>query len=122
MGDFEELFGSCLSYFFLRCWILHSDWQSGLGCFEKIQAPVLVLKNSLKRETGSKMQHANIQASRVVAAIICTTLGPQSLLKMLLDAGEGFAVTNDGNVILQELDLAHPTAKSMVELNRTQDE
>ncbi|XP_034702009.1 cinnamoyl-CoA reductase 2-like [Vitis riparia] len=52
---------------------------------------MLVIKNSLKRETGSKMQHANIQASRAVAAIICTTLGPRSPLKKLLDAGEGFA-------------------------------
>lgn len=108
-----------VSVFFLRCWILHSDWQSGLGCFEKIQAPVLVLKNSLKRETGSKMQHANIQASRTVAAIIRTTLGPQSLLKTLLDAGGGIVVTNDRKAILQELDLAHPTTKSMVELSRT---
>ncbi|KAA3471252.1 T-complex protein 1 subunit gamma [Gossypium australe] len=31
-------------------------------------------------------------------------------------------VTNDGNAILRELDLAHPAAKSMIELSRTQDE
>ncbi|XP_074568563.1 T-complex protein 1 subunit gamma-like [Curcuma longa] len=30
--------------------------------------------------------------------------------------------TNDGNAILRELDLAHPAAKSMIELSRTQDE
>jgi T-complex protein 1 subunit gamma len=59
---------------------------------------------------------------QAVADIIRTTLGPQSMLKMLLDAAGGIVVTNDGNCILRELDLAHPAAKSMIELSRTQDE
>ncbi|KAG6533296.1 T-complex protein 1 subunit gamma-like [Zingiber officinale] len=87
-----------------------------------MHAPVLVLKDSLKRESGSKVRHANIQASKAVADIIRTTLGPRSMLKMLLDAAGGIVVTNDGNAILRELDLAHPAAKSMIELSRTQDE
>ncbi|XP_019059084.1 PREDICTED: T-complex protein 1 subunit gamma-like [Tarenaya hassleriana] len=87
-----------------------------------MHAPVLVLKDSLKRESGTKVHYANIQASKAVADIIRTTLGPRSMLKMLLDAGGGIVVTNDGNAILRELDLAHPAAKSMIELSRTQDE
>ncbi|CAN6444530.1 unnamed protein product [Victoria cruziana] len=79
-------------------------------------------KDSLKRESGTKVHHANIQASKAVADIIRTTLGPRSMLKMLLDASGGIVVTNDGNAILRELDLAHPAAKSMIELSRTQDE
>nr|CAD1829924.1 unnamed protein product [Ananas comosus var. bracteatus] len=79
-------------------------------------------EDSLKRESGSKVHHANIQAAKAVADIIRTTLGPRSMLKMLLDAGGGIVVTNDGNAILRELDLAHPAAKSMIELSRTQDE
>ncbi|KAF8396533.1 hypothetical protein HHK36_018157 [Tetracentron sinense] len=77
-----------------------------------MHAPVLVLKDSLTRESGRKVQHANIQASKVVADIIRTTLGPRSMLKMLLDTGGGIVVTNDGNAILRELDLAHPAAKA----------
>ncbi|RZC70458.1 hypothetical protein C5167_033573 [Papaver somniferum] len=87
-----------------------------------MQAPVLVLKDNLKRESGKKVQHQNIAASKAVADIIRTTLGPRSMLKMLLDASGGIVVTNDGNAILRELDLAHPAAKSMIELSRTQDE
>ncbi|KAI7728709.1 hypothetical protein M8C21_019080 [Ambrosia artemisiifolia] len=87
-----------------------------------MQSPVLVLKDSLTRESGSKVHHANIQASKAVADIIRTTLGPRSMLKMLLDAQGGIVVTNDGNSILRELDIAHPAAKSMIELSRTQDE
>jgi len=78
--------------------------------------------DSLKRESGRKVHHANIQAAKAVADIIRTTLGPRSMLKMLLDASGGIVVTNDGNAILRELDLAHPAAKSMIELSRTQDE
>ncbi|KAL6876374.1 hypothetical protein ACP4OV_012946 [Aristida adscensionis] len=87
-----------------------------------LHAPVLVLKDSLKRESGTKVHQANIQAAKAVADIIRTTLGPRSMLKMLLDAGGGIVVTNDGNAILREIDIAHPAAKSMIELSRTQDE
>ncbi|KAK4353491.1 hypothetical protein RND71_029009 [Anisodus tanguticus] len=87
-----------------------------------MHAPVLVMQDSMKREQGGKVQRANIQAAKAVADIIRTTLGPRSMLKMLLDAAGGIVVTNDGNAILRELDLAHPAAKSMIELSRTQDE
>ncbi|KAL2941937.1 T-complex protein 1 subunit gamma [Bienertia sinuspersici] len=87
-----------------------------------MHAPVVVLKDSTKRESGSKVHHANIRAAKAVAEVIRTTLGPRSMLKMLLDAAGGIVVTNDGNAILRELDLAHPAAKSMIELSRTQDE
>jgi T-complex protein 1 subunit gamma len=57
-----------------------------------------------------------------VADIIRTTLGPRSMLKMLLDPMGGIVITNDGNCILREVDVSHPAAKSMIELSRAQDE
>jgi T-complex protein 1 subunit gamma len=51
-----------------------------------------------------------------------TTLGPKSMLKMLLDPMGGIVITNDGNAILREIDVAHPAAKNMLELARSQDE
>lgn len=44
------------------------------------------------------------------------------MLKMLLDPIGGIVLTNDGNAILREIDVAHPAAKSMIELSRAQDE
>merc|ERR1712023_71565 len=64
---------------------------------------------------------ANITAAKAIAEIIRSTLGPRSMLKMLLDP-MGIIMTNDGNSILREVDVAHPAAKSMIELARTQDE
>jgi hypothetical protein len=44
------------------------------------------------------------------------------IAKMLLDPMGGVVITNDGNCILREVDVSHPTAKSMIELSRSQDE
>jgi len=84
--------------------------------------PVMVLNTNTRRETGRKAQLGNIAAARAVADIIRTTLGPRSMLKMLLDPMGGIVMTNDGNCILREVDVSHPTAKSMIELSRAQDE
>ncbi|POM71845.1 T-complex protein 1 subunit gamma, partial [Phytophthora palmivora] len=75
-----------------------------------------------KRETGRTAQLGNIEAAKAVSDIVRTTLGPRSMLKMLLDPMGGIVMTNDGNAILREVDVAHPAAKSMIELSRAQDE
>lgn len=75
-----------------------------------------------QRQTGRQAQLANIQAAKAVANIIRTTLGPRSMLKMLLDPMGSVVLTNDGHCILREVDVSHPTAKSMIELSRAQDE
>lgn len=85
-------------------------------------SPVVVLNTSTKRETGRKAQLGNIAASKAVADIIRTCLGPRAMLKMVLDAMGGIVLTNDGNAILREIDVNHPAAKSMIELSRSQDE
>jgi len=85
-------------------------------------APILVMNTNTRRETGRKAQIANIQAAKAIAEIITTTLGPRSMLKMLMDPMGGIVMTNDGNAILREVDCNHPAAKSMIELARAQDE
>ncbi|KAE8915445.1 T-complex protein 1 subunit gamma [Phytophthora fragariae] len=87
-----------------------------------MQAPVMVLNTNTKRETGRTAQLGNIEAAKAVSDIVRTTLGPRSMLKMLLDPMGGIVMTNDGNAILREVDVAHPAAKSMIELSRAQDE
>lgn len=49
-------------------------------------------------------------------------MGPQAMLKMLMDPMGGIVMTNDGNAILREITVQHPAAKSMIEIARTQDE
>jgi T-complex protein 1 subunit gamma len=78
----------------------------------------MVLNANAKREQGKVAQKANITAAKAVSDIVRTTLGPKSMLKMLLDPMGGIVLTNDGNAILREIDVAHPAAKSMIELSR----
>jgi hypothetical protein len=125
-----------------------------------------IFQEQTKRETGRKAQHGNILAAKVtfrfeprlsrsqsngrlsfntvdgmqaVADVIRSTLGPRSMLKMLLDPNggvqsvdpgpilqrlvdfhlhvliplvlTGIVITNDGNAILREIDVSHPAAK-----------
>ena len=44
------------------------------------------------------------------------------MLKMLLDPMGTIVLTNDGHALLREIDASHPTAKSMMEVSRAQDE
>ncbi|KAH0569688.1 TCP-1 chaperonin subunit gamma [Spironucleus salmonicida] len=87
-----------------------------------MQPEVFVINENSKRERGDTARQNNIKASTTVADIIRSTLGPRSMLKMILDPAGGIVMTNDGNAILREVDVAHPAAKSMIELARGQDE
>uniref|UniRef100_A0A8C2CTK1 T-complex protein 1 subunit gamma n=1 Tax=Cyprinus carpio TaxID=7962 RepID=A0A8C2CTK1_CYPCA len=84
--------------------------------------PVLVLSQNIKRESGRKVQIGNISATKTIADVIRTCLGPRAMMKMLLDPMGGIVMTNDGNAILREIQVQHPAAKSMIEISRTQDE
>ncbi|XP_023019420.1 LOW QUALITY PROTEIN: chaperonin containing TCP1 subunit 3 [Leptinotarsa decemlineata] len=86
------------------------------------RAPILVLSQNTKRESGRKVQVENINAGKQIADVIRTCLGPQAMLKMLMDPMGGIVMTNDGNAILREITVQHPAAKSMIEIARTQDE
>ncbi|KAF8524866.1 chaperonin Cpn60/TCP-1 family [Hysterangium stoloniferum] len=86
------------------------------------QTPVFVMNTGPERQSGRKAQISNITAAKTVADVIRTCLGPKAMLKMILDPMGGILLTNDGNAILREIDVAHPAAKNMIELSRTQDE
>ncbi|KAL3287623.1 hypothetical protein HHI36_002092 [Cryptolaemus montrouzieri] len=86
------------------------------------RAPILVLSQNTKRDSGRKVQVENINAGKQIADVIRTCLGPQAMLKMLMDPMGGIVMTNDGNAILREITVQHPAAKSMIEIARTQDE
>ncbi|KAL6946892.1 T-complex protein 1 subunit gamma [Hanseniaspora vineae] len=87
-----------------------------------MQAPVVYMNAPQERTVGHQAQISNITAAKAVSDIIKTCLGPKAMLKMLLDPMGGLVLTNDGHAILREIDVAHPAAKSMMELSRTQDE
>merc|ERR1712050_472904 len=85
-------------------------------------APMLVLSQNTKRDSGKKVQLENINAGKTIGDVVRTCLGPKAMLKMLMDPMGGIVMTNDGNAILREITVQHPAAKTMIEIARTQDE
>lgn len=66
-------------------------------------------------------QKNNIEAAKIVAETVRTTLGPKGMDKMLVDPMGEVIVTNDGVTILEEMQIEHPAAKMIVEVARTQE-
>ena len=85
------------------------------------QGPVLVLKESALQQKGRDAQKNNIAASKLVAELVRTSLGPRGMDKMLVDSLGDVTITNDGATILKEIDVQHPAAKMMVEISKTVD-
>lgn len=52
---------------------------------QRQQPQVFVMNENTKRETGRTAQLSNIAAARAVSGVVRSTLGPRSMLKMLLD-------------------------------------
>ena len=83
--------------------------------------PVLILREGTSRTRGSEALSNNIEAARVIAEIVRSSLGPKGMDKMIVDSFGDITITNDGATILKEMDVQHPAAKMMVEVAKTQD-
>jgi archaeal chaperonin len=85
------------------------------------QVPILVLKEGTAETKGKDAKRNNITASKTVAEIVRTSLGPRGMDKMLVDSLGDVTITNDGATILKEIDVQHPAAKMIVEVAKSVD-
>ena len=93
----------------------------GMQATSKGNMPVVLLKEGGSETKGRDAQKNNIAASKIVAEIVHTSLGPRGMDKMLVDSLGDVTITNDGATILKEIDVQHPAAKMMVEISKTVD-
>ncbi len=84
--------------------------------------PIFILPEGSKRDTGKDAQRNNIQAAKIIAETVRTTLGPKGMDKMIVNSNGEVTVTNDGVTILKEMNVEHPTAKMIVEVAKTQED
>tara|TARA_B100001079_G_scaffold197549_1_gene171234 strand:+ start:613 stop:2253 length:1641 start_codon:yes stop_codon:yes gene_type:complete len=84
-------------------------------------APVVILKEGTKRDSGRRATQNNIAAAKAIAEAVRSTLGPKGMDKMLVDSMGDVVITNDGVTILKEIEVEHPAAKMVVEVAKTQD-
>ncbi|MEE9535012.1 MAG: thermosome subunit beta [Nitrosopumilaceae archaeon] len=83
--------------------------------------PIVILKEGSSETKGREAQKNNIAASKIIAEIVRTSLGPRGMDKMLVDSLGDVTITNDGATILKEIDVQHPAAKMLVEISKTTD-
>jgi len=83
--------------------------------------PVVLLKEGTSETKGREAQKNNIAASKIIAEIVQSSLGPRGMDKMLVDSLGDVTITNDGATILKEIDVQHPAAKMLVEIAKTTD-
>src|SRR5579864_3261740 len=81
----------------------------------------ILLKEGSSESKGREAQRNNIQAAKLIAEIVKTSLGPRGMDKMLVDSLGDVTITNDGATMLKEIDVQHPAAKMMVEISKATD-
>ena len=73
------------------------------------------------REQERSVRESNIVAAKAVADAVRTSLGPRGMDKMISSPKGDVVITNDGATILKQMEVAHPTAKMLVDLSKSQD-
>ena len=83
--------------------------------------PIIIMKEGTTRTKGRNATSNNILAAKAVAEAVRSTLGPKGMDKMLVDSMGDVVITNDGATIIKEIDVAHPAAKMIIEVAKTQE-
>jgi T-complex protein 1 subunit eta len=81
---------------------------------------IIVLREGTDTSQGKPQLISNINACQAVADVVKTTLGPRGMDK-LIATGRGVTISNDGATIMKLLDVAHPAAKTLVDISISQD-
>src|SRR5208282_1351751 len=81
----------------------------------------IILKEGSSESKGRDAQRNNMQAAKLIAELVKTSLGPRGMDKMLVDSLGDVTITNDGATMLKEIDVQHPAAKMLVEVSKATD-
>jgi T-complex protein 1 subunit zeta len=71
---------------------------------------------------GTHALTINITAAKSLQEILKTNLGPKGTLKMLVSGAGDIKLTKDGNVLLHEMQIQHPTAALIARTATAQDD
>ncbi|EDW32765.1 GL18351 [Drosophila persimilis] len=64
----------------------------------------------------------NISAAKGLQDVMRTNLGPKGTVKMLVSGAGDIKITKDGNVLLHEMQIQHPTASMIARASTAQDD
>ncbi|XP_043190515.1 T-complex protein 1 subunit zeta-like [Amphibalanus amphitrite] len=64
----------------------------------------------------------NISAAKGIQDVLKTNLGPKGTMKMLVSGSGDIKITKDGNILLHEMQIQHPTASLIARASTAQDD
>jgi chaperonin GroEL (HSP60 family) len=80
-----------------------------------IRDPFLLHREGVLRSRGEKAREGNIEVAKTMAEFLRSALGPMGMSKLMINKFGDTAVTRDGAVILDMMDVYHPIAKFLKE-------
>jgi len=87
-----------------------------------MSAALKLLNPNADSNRGSRALLMNINAAKGLQEVLKSNLGPKGTLKMLVSGGGEIKLTKDGNVLLHEMQIQHPTAALVARTATAQDD
>ncbi|XP_013007550.1 T-complex protein 1 subunit zeta-2 isoform X5 [Cavia porcellus] len=85
-------------------------------------AAIKVLNSKSEVARAQAALAVNICAARGLQDVLRTNLGPKGTMKMLVSGAGDIKLTKDGNVLLHEMQIQHPTASLIAKVATAQDD
>jgi T-complex protein 1 subunit zeta len=85
-------------------------------------AAISLLNPKAEFARAAQALSVNITASKGIQDVMKTNLGPKGTLKMLVSGAGDIKITKDGNVLLHEMQIQHPTASLIARASTSQDD
>ncbi|KAL0605699.1 T-complex protein 1 subunit zeta [Plecturocebus cupreus] len=96
-----------------------------VASFSSTRAAMAAVKTLNPKAEVARAQAAlavNISAARGLQDVLRTNLGPKGTMKMLVSGAGDIKLTKDGNVLLHEMQIQHPTASLIAKVATAQDD
>lgn len=85
-------------------------------------AAISLLNPKAEFARASQALAVNISAAKGIQDVMRTNLGPKGTMKMLVSGAGDIKITKDGNVLLHEMQIQHPTASLIARASTAQDD
>ncbi|XP_074096917.1 chaperonin containing TCP1 subunit 6 [Cotesia typhae] len=85
-------------------------------------AAISLLNPKAEVARASQALAVNISGAKGIQDVMKTNLGPKGTMKMLVSGAGDIKITKDGNVLLHEMQIQHPTASLIARASTAQDD
>merc|ERR1712096_284992 len=90
--------------------------------FPDIMAAISMLNPKAEAAKAAQALAVNIGGAKGIQDVLKTNLGPKGTMKMLVGGAGDITITKDGNVLLHDMQIQHPTASLIARASTAQDD